>query len=209
MLKMNWKTTGLKAFITVVAVVGLALTARATLTFTHTVTGQPLDLSEAPEEGRDTEAVKTFLASGVDLYMDNPTCLPKAKDLFLSMCSGCHGHYGEGKIGPGLNDSYWTYPKNTTDQGLFETIYGGAQGQMGPMYGALTLDDMLLVMAWVRHIYKDKPEDAPWLTPAQRAAFKPFSEKDDPTPPLDEAPACKPRAAGAAGLKTQQGGSTQ
>lgn len=175
--------------------------AHATLTFTNTVTGMPLDLSEASEEGRDTEAVKTFLATGRNLYVENASCLPKAQDLFLSMCSGCHGHLAEGKIGPGLNDSYWTYPKNMTDQGLFETIFGGAQGQMGPMYGALTLDDMLLVMAWVRHLYKDDPKEATWLTPAQRAAFTPFDEHKDHTPPLDQAPVCKVSSASAAGLK--------
>ena len=43
-------------------------------------------------------------------------------------CSGCHGHVAEGNVGPGLNDNYWTYPKNKTDKGLFETIFGGAQG---------------------------------------------------------------------------------
>jgi hypothetical protein len=34
----------------------------------------------------------------------------------------CHGHIGEGKIGPGLADNYWTYPQNTTDAGLFSTV---------------------------------------------------------------------------------------
>lgn len=192
---------GVKALLAVAFVSGFALAAQATLNFTNTVTGQPLDLSDAPEEGRDTEAVKKFLATGVNMYLENSSCLPKGKDLFLSMCSGCHGHYGEGKIGPGLNDSYWTYPKNMTDQGLFETIFGGAQGQMGPMYGALNLDEMLLVMAWVRHIYKDDPNDAVWLTPAQRAAFKRFDDKEDKTPDLDKAPVCKATAATAAGSK--------
>lgn len=151
-----------------------SLGARAALMLTNTVTGQPLDLSEAPEEGRDTKAVKTFLETGVNIYNENLACLPKAHEVYLSMCSGCHGHYGEGKIGPGLNDSYWTYPKNETDQGLFETIFGGAQGQMGPMYGALNMNEMLLVMAWVRHLYKDDPKGAVWLTDEQRSRFKPF-----------------------------------
>jgi len=180
---------------------GVTFAAHAALTFTHTITGMPLDLSEAPEEGRDTEAVKTFLATGKNLYVENTSCLPKAKDLFLSMCSGCHGHYGEGKIGPGLNDAYWTYPKNMTDQGLFETVFGGANGQMGPMYGALNLDEMLLVMAWVRHLYKDDPKEATWLTPAQRASFTPYDEKQDHTPPPDEAAVCKVSSASAAGLR--------
>lgn len=200
-MQKSFRNRAVKGVLAAALVSGFALAAHATLNFTNTITGAPLDLSEAAPEGRDTEAVKKFLASGVNLYVENASCLPKGKDLFLSMCSGCHGHFGEGKIGPGLNDSYWTYPKNMTDQGLFETIFGGAQGQMGPMYGALNLDEMLLVMAWVRHFYKDDPKDAVWLTPTQRAVFKPFDEKEDHTPPLEQAPVCKVSSATAAGLK--------
>lgn len=167
--------------------VGLTdLGARAAIMLTNTVTGQPLDLAEAPEEGRDTKAVKTFLETGVNIYNENPACLAKGHELFLSMCSGCHGHYAEGKIGPGLNDSYWTYPKNETDQGLFETIFGGAQGQMGPMYGALNMNEMLLVMSWVRHLYKDDPKGATWLTPEQRSKFTPFNANAKHIEPAEE-----------------------
>ncbi len=67
-------------------------------------------------------------------------CLPKGEEVYLTSCSGCHGHVGEGKVGPGLNDAYWTYPKNKTDKGLFETIFGGAQGMMGP-HNDLQLDE--------------------------------------------------------------------
>lgn len=184
------RKTLLGAIAGAVVVTALTVGAKAMLNFTNTVTGAPLILDEAAPEGRDTKAVKTFLDTGVNIYNENTSCLPKAKDLFLSMCSGCHGHHAEGKIGPGLNDSYWTYPKNASDQGLFETIFGGAQGQMGPMYGALTLDDMLLAMAWVRHVYKESPADATWLTDAQRRVFKPFDEHSDPTPDLEKAGAC-------------------
>ncbi len=163
--------------------------ARAAIMLTNTVTGQPLDLSEAPEEGRDTEAVKVFLETGKNIYNENAVCLPKAHEIYLSMCSGCHGHYAEGKIGPGLNDSYWTYPKNETDQGLFETIFGGANGQMGPMYGALNMNEMLLAMAWVRHLYKDDPKGAVWLTDEQRSTFKPFDANAKHVEPAEELPA--------------------
>ncbi|MDQ0511534.1 cytochrome c(L), periplasmic [Ancylobacter amanitiformis] len=183
------KTTLIKTATVLVTIGSLALGARAAIMLTNTITGQPLDLAEAPEEGRDTEAVKTFLQTGVNIYNEKPVCLPKAHELFLSMCSGCHGHYGEGKIGPGLNDAYWTYPKNETDQGLFETIFGGANGQMGPMYGALNMNEMLLVMSWIRHLYKDDPKGAVWLTSEQRSTFKPFDEHANPIEPSDALPA--------------------
>jgi len=148
--------------------------AQAALVFRNTITGEVLDLNEAIEEGRDTPAVKEFLETGTNPYIERSECLPIGHELFLSACSGCHGHLGEGKVGPGLNDAYWTYPKNATNVGLFETMFGGAQGQMGPMYGALTLDEMLLVQAWIRHIYTGSIEDAEWLSDEQKKTFTPY-----------------------------------
>lgn len=144
-------------------------------TFRNTVTGEVIDVDGlAPKEGRDTPAVKKFMETGVDPYTEVAGCLPKGEEIYLESCSGCHGHVAEGKVGPGLNDSYWTYPKNTTDKGLFETIFGGANGMMGPHGQDLELDDHLKLIAWIRHVQKDDVKDADWLTPEQKKAFKPF-----------------------------------
>ncbi len=151
-----------------IAAVLLPLAAIAETAFQHTITGEKLDLSKAPDEGRDTAAVKHFLETGINQYNGDEKALPKGEQIYLAACSGCHGQKAEGKMGPGLNDSYWTYPKNKTDKGLFETIYGGAQGMMGPQ--VLPLDDTLLLMAWIRHLYQGPPEEAEWLTPEQRGA---------------------------------------
>ncbi len=88
----------------------------------------------------------------------------KGHDLFMTACSGCHGHEAEGKLGPGLADDYWTYPANATDKGLFELLFGGANGMMGPQYVNLNTDEMLLIMAWIRDIYKGDPKKAKWST---------------------------------------------
>ncbi|MBY0558764.1 MAG: cytochrome c(L), periplasmic [Hyphomicrobium sp.] len=147
--------------------------------FRNTVTGDVLDVDAiAPKEGRDTPAVKSFLKTGVDPYVEVTGCLPRGEEIYLESCSGCHGHVGEGKVGPGLNDAYWTYPKNTTDKGLFETIFGGANGMMGPHGQDLELDDNLKLIAWIRHIQKDDVKDAEWLTPDQKKSFKPFKIED-------------------------------
>ncbi len=145
--------------------------------FYNAVDGSPLNFDDAMEEGRDTEAVKEFLQTGVNIYNEDPEYLAEGEGLFLTMCSGCHGHYAEGKIGPGLNDSFWTYQQGMTDPGFFSILFGGASGQMGPMYGSLTLDEMLLTMAWVRHVYTGDPKEATWLTPEQRESFTPYMPK--------------------------------
>ena len=166
---------------------------QTSLDLRNTVTGEPLDLSLAKPEGRDTPAVRHFLATGKNLYVEDRSCLAKGESLFLTACSGCHGQVGEGKIGPGLNDNYWTYPKNVTDKGIFETVFGGARAQMGPHYGDLTLDEILLVTAWVRHLYISPIEDAYWLTPEQKKQYKPY-QLGEKFPP-DAPGLCNPGAA--------------
>lgn len=145
--------------------------------FYNIVDGSPLNFDNAMEEGRDTEAIREFMETGVNIYNEKEEVMAEAEDTYNAMCSGCHGHYAEGKIGPGLNDSYWTYQQNETDVGLFSTLYGGATGQMGPMWGSLTLDEMLLTMAWVRHLYTGEPGSAGWLTTEQQAEFTPYKPK--------------------------------
>lgn len=156
------------------SLLGVAAFAQSALTFRNTITGEVLNFDDALPEGRDTQGVKKFMQTGVNPYNEDASCLKQGEQLFLSACSGCHGHIGEGKIGPGLNDSYWTYPQNATDEGLFSTIFGGAQASMGPQYANLQLDEMLKVMAWIRHLYKEPAAGATWLTPEQRAKFKPY-----------------------------------
>ena len=152
-----------------------AIAQTAGITFRNTITGEVLNFDDALPEGKDTPGVKEFMASGKNPYNEDASCLKLGEQLFLSACSGCHGHLAEGKIGPGLNDAYWTYPQNETDEGLFSTIYGGGQASMGPQYQNLTLDEMLKVMAWIRHLFKEAPEKASWLTDAQRKSFKPYA----------------------------------
>lgn len=162
----------------VMAVTALtASTSIAAETFRHTITGEELKImEESPAEGRDTPAVKRFLEDGTNLYIENTSCLPQGEEAYLVACSGCHGHVGEGKVGPGLNDNYWTYPKNTTDKGLFETIFGGAQGMMGPHGSHLQLDETLKLIAWIRHLYTGDVAAAEWLTPEQQKAFTPYKD---------------------------------
>jgi cytochrome c-L len=145
--------------------IGIALitgTASAEITFRNAITGQPLDMSFA-KKGGDSPAFKQFLQDGRNPYNGDKDAVQKGHDLFMTACSGCHGHNAEGKLGPGLADDYWTYPANATDQGLFEVLFGGANGMMGPQYVNLNTDEMLLIMSWIRDIYKGDPQKAKWL----------------------------------------------
>ena len=147
------------------SVTGFALltgTAAAEITFRNAITGQPLDMSFA-KKGGDTPAFKQFSETGRNPYNGDKDAVQKGHDLFMTACSGCHGHNAEGKLGPGLADDYWTYPANATDQGLFEVLFGGANGMMGPQYVNLNTDEMLLIMSWIRDIYTGDPQKAKWL----------------------------------------------
>lgn len=166
------------------------------MTFYHTITGEDLKVPDSTNrEGRDTEGVKKFLETGINPYNEVKACLHEGEQTYLASCSGCHGHVAEGKVGPGLNDAYWTYPKNKTDKGLYETIYGGAQGMMGP-HSDLTMDDSLKLMAWIRHLYIGDVKEADWLNDVQKAAFKPYVEKKSgeggESKEVASAEACKP-----------------
>jgi cytochrome c-L len=163
----------IKAALAMSVCVAVPMLAYALEPFRNTVTGDVLDINTAPKEGRDTEGVKRFLETGVDPYIGIEACLLKGEQSYLSSCSGCHGHVGEGKVGPGLNDNYWTYEKNKTDKGLFETIFGGARSMMGP-HNDLPIDETLQIMAWIRHIYTGPAEEAEWLMPDQKKDYTPY-----------------------------------
>lgn len=120
------------------------------LEFRGTISGDILELSPMEDE-TFTPEVKHFMATGENPYRNDQAAVKKGYTIFSTACSGCHGHLAEGKLGPALADEYWTYPKNEEDKGLFETIYGGAAGMMGPQQGRMTIDEILHVIAWIRH----------------------------------------------------------
>jgi cytochrome c-L len=139
-----------------------ATAAQAELVFRHAVTGETLSF-EYGKAGGDTDAFKKFKETGKNPYNGDKDAVEKGHSLYLTACSGCHGHEAEGKLGPGLADDYWTYPRGLTDVGLFEILWGGAQGMMGPQSTNLNADEMLHIMAWLRSLYKGDPAKAEWL----------------------------------------------
>lgn len=173
---MNKKVMRVSAFLLAGCLISAA--AAQGVTFRHTITGEELDLDSAQDEGQDTEAVQHFLQTGENIYTMDESVFDEAESLYQSACGGCHGFEAEGKLGPGLNNNFWSYPKNATDKGFFETMFGGAQGTMGPQYLQLNLDEMLQVIAWVRNVYTGPIEDADWLTAEQKREFVPYDQRD-------------------------------
>ncbi len=158
--------------------------------FRNTITGEVMNTDEGKAGGRDSDGIKTFLQTGVNKYIDDKSCLRNGESLYLTSCSGCHGHVAEGKVGPGLNDNYWTYPANTTDVGLFSTIWGGANGMMGPHNEDLNPEEALQVITWIRHLYTGPVADAEWLNDEQKKAYTPHKEGE--TFAKDVKGQCKP-----------------
>jgi cytochrome c-L len=153
------------SYLTAAAFAALALSstgAQADITLHHAITGEVLDMSVA-KPGGNTEVFKQFMQTGKNPYNGNKEAVEKGKSLYMTGCSGCHGHEAEGKLGPGLADDYWTYPANATDKGLFELLFGGANGMMGPQYINFSTDEMLHIMAFIRDIYNGDPKKAKWL----------------------------------------------
>lgn len=146
------------------APVHMALKDGPALEFRGTLSGDVLEL--APMEGETfTPEAKHFLATGENPYRNDPEAIKKGYTLFSTACSGCHGHLAEGKLGPALADAYWTYPKNETDKGIFETIYGGAAGMMGPQQGRLQVDEIIHIIAWIRHQAEENLKNGGAATP--------------------------------------------
>lgn len=156
----------LTPLITGFTVAGLLLatlqTAQADISLNNAITGEKLDLSFAKKGGNE-EKFKQFMQTGKNPYNGDKEAVEKGKSLYMTGCSGCHGHEAEGKLGPGLADDYWTYPRNETDQGLFELLFGGANGMMGPQYVNFNTDELLHIMAFIRDIYTGDPKKAKWL----------------------------------------------
>lgn len=121
------------------------------LVFRHTVSGEVLDVS-LPNGDQVTEAVTEFQYRGENAYVGNADVVADGQQLYVRNCLFCHGPGGVGKIGPSLVDGQLLYINNSSDKGLFETIYGGTVNLMAGWKGRLSQDDILKVIAYVRSL---------------------------------------------------------
>jgi cytochrome c oxidase cbb3-type subunit III len=63
--------------------------------------------------------------TNVNLITD-ATELAKGQEVFVSLCSACHGKAGEGLVGPNMTDAYWKHGGGIRD--LFKTVKYGVAG---------------------------------------------------------------------------------
>jgi len=128
--------------------------------FVDTKDGKPLTIKP---EFFDTPQSKKFLETGENPYKGDKEAIARGKKVFqLYSCTQCHGGNAQGQTGPGLTGPNYKYAKNSTDKGMFETIWAGTNGGMGakgkglmdptdPNNG-MTPDEVLKVVAWVRSL---------------------------------------------------------
>jgi len=139
--------------------------ATSAIQFVDTQEGKPLVIDAALF---DTPAAKEFLATGNNPYIGNADAIAKGKKVFqLYSCTQCHGPEAKGQVGPGLTGPTYRYPKDSTDKGMFETVWHGTNGGMGakgvglmdptdPKNG-ITPDELLKIIAWIRSMGAPAP----------------------------------------------------
>ena len=124
--------------------------------FVKTTNGSEIQFHEKAFEGTDAE--KEFLNTGKNIYVGDAEAIKTGKKRYnLWSCTQCHGPTAKGQVGPGLTGPKYNYAKDTTNKGMFETIWAGTNGGMGAKgYGIMTendgvtVDELLKIIAFVR-----------------------------------------------------------
>lgn len=102
-------------------------------------------------------------------YAGNAWAIAQGQRLFdWFNCSGCHGGYGGGAIGPALNDKVWVYGGEPAQ--IFDSIARGRPNGM-PAWGArIPRDQIWQLVAYVRSLSGEEPKSA---TPARSDGIEP------------------------------------
>ena len=111
----------------------------------------------------DMPAVKQFKETGKNPYNDDSAAIAAGFKLARAYaCTHCHAGDLSGLIGPNLTSGNWRHMRNRTDKGMFQTIYFGTGAGMAAWgkIGALSDDEILKIMAFVRSKYRGK--DITW-----------------------------------------------
>ena len=116
--------------------------------FRHPLDNTPLKLDLLPGE-LVTQQVIEFRQTGKNPYRGNRAAIDAGKTQYQQWCAACHLADGTGRIGSNLVDNQNTYPRVTTDVGMFEVIHAGATGAMQAFGNRVSQDDILRIMAFI------------------------------------------------------------
>jgi len=97
----------------------------------HVTSTSPLQAEEYTISVKKAEAeIAEFMknsANNVDestvKLLTDASDIDAGKEIFMSVCSACHGKLGEGGVGPNLTDDYWIHPGSVKE--IFKTIKYG------------------------------------------------------------------------------------
>ena len=96
------------------------------VTGTSPLQGEEYKISMKKAEADIAEYMKNS-ANNVDestvKLLTDAADIAAGKDIFLTVCSACHGKLGEGGVGPNLTDDYWLHSGSVND--IFKTIKYG------------------------------------------------------------------------------------
>ena len=145
-----------QSLIALLATLAFSVAAHAGVTFNKTSDGSEIKFPKQALTGSAAE--KEFLKSGKNIYVGDADAIKTGKKRYnLWSCTACHGPTAKGQVGPGLTGPSYKYAKDTTNKGMFETIWGGTNNGMGAKgWGqmsaddGLTVDELLKIIAFVR-----------------------------------------------------------
>lgn len=85
--------------------------------------------------------------------------LASGKEIFINNCSPCHGHNGEGGVGPNLTDDYWLHKGGIRD--VFRTIkLGWPEKGMKSWQQDLSAQQIHEVASYVKSLHGTNPPNA-------------------------------------------------
>jgi cytochrome c oxidase cbb3-type subunit III len=114
----------------------------------------------------ENEKVAAYLkesANNVDeltvKYLDNAADKAAGQEIFVSLCSSCHGRLGEGTVGPNLTDNYWIH--GGTISSIFKSVkYGWTEKGMRAWKDELSPVKIAQVSSYIKSLVGSNPPNA-------------------------------------------------
>jgi cytochrome c oxidase cbb3-type subunit III len=133
----------------------------------HVTKTSPLQAEEYKISLKKAEAeVAAYMATAANSVDENsvkplsdPSELAAGKDIFISVCSACHGREGQGGVGPNLTDDYWLAGGSVKD--IFKTIkYGRPDKGMKSWKDDYSPMQIAQLTSFIRTLKGSKPAGA-------------------------------------------------